>query len=52
MIEHTEDEGVILEYVNLTRDFAEIKEYVQHKGDTIAGLPFVLAFICIRSLRR
>ena len=25
-IEHPEDEGVILEYVKLTKDFAEIKE--------------------------
>lgn len=31
------DEGVILEYVKLTKDFAEIKEYVKHKGDTITG---------------
>lgn len=37
MIEHPADEGVILEYVKLTKDFAEIKEYVKHKGDTIAG---------------
>lgn len=36
-IEHPEDEGVILEYVKLTKDFAEIKEYVKHKGDTIMG---------------
>ena len=34
-IEHPKDEGVILEYVNWTKDFAEIKEYV--KGDTIIG---------------
>ena len=37
VIENLEQEGVILEYVSLTRDFAEIKEYVQHKGDTITG---------------
>ena len=36
-IEHPEDEGVILEYVKLTKDFAEIKEYVKRKGDTITG---------------
>ena len=36
-IEHPENEGVILEYVKLTKDFAEIKEYVKRKGDTITG---------------
>lgn len=36
-IERYEDEGVTLSYVSLTKDFVEIKEYVQHKGDTIAG---------------
>ena len=36
-IEHPKDEGVILEYVNWTKDFAEIKEYVKRKGDTIIG---------------
>lgn len=30
-IEHPEDEGVILEYVKLTKDFAEIKEYVKQR---------------------
>lgn len=37
IIENSNDEGVILEYVTFTKDFAEIKEYVQHKGDTIIG---------------
>lgn len=36
-IEDPADEGVILEYVKFTKDFAEIKEYVKHKGDTITG---------------
>lgn len=36
-VEHPADEGVILEYVKLTKDFVEIKEYVKHKGDTITG---------------
>ena len=40
-IEHPEDEGVILEYVKLTKDFAEIKEYVKRKGDTITGSSFL-----------
>lgn len=35
VIENQEEEGVVLEYVTLTNDFAEIKEYVQHKGETI-----------------
>lgn len=37
IIDNPENEGVILEYVSLTNDFAEIKEYVQHKGETIIG---------------
>lgn len=37
VVNHPADEGVILEYVKYTRDFAEIKEYVKHKGDTIRG---------------
>ena len=36
-IEHPKDEGVILEYVNWTKDFEEIKEYVKRKGDTNIG---------------
>ena len=47
-IEHPEDEGVILEYVKLTKDFAEIKEYVKHKGDTIMGYTQDNACVSIR----
>ena len=36
-IEHPKDEGVILEYVNWTKDFAEIKEYVNGSGAWIPG---------------
>lgn len=36
-IQYPAEEGVILEYVKLTKDFAEIREYVKHKGDTITG---------------
>ena len=31
------EEGVTLAYIRLTKDFEEIKEYVQHKGDTLTG---------------
>lgn len=31
------EEGVTLEYVRLTKDFEEIKEYIQHKGDILVG---------------
>ena len=31
-IDDPEKEGVILEYVNFTKEFAEIKEYVRSKG--------------------
>ena len=37
MIESPEQEGVILEYVNFTKEFAEIKEYVKNKGESITG---------------
>ena len=47
-IEHPEDEGVILEYVKLTKDFAEIKEYVKHKGDSIMGYTQDNACLSIR----
>lgn len=47
-IEHPKDEGVILEYVKLTKDFAEIKEYVKHKGDTIMGYTQDNACLSIR----
>lgn len=32
-IDDPEKGGVILEYVNFTKEFAEIKEYVRSKGD-------------------
>ena len=37
IVSSLEEEGVTLEYVRLTKDFEEIKEYVQHKGDTLIG---------------
>ena len=36
-IDDPEKEGVILEYVNFTKEFAEIKEYVENKGESIMG---------------
>lgn len=37
VIDRREKEGVILEYVNFTKKFAEIKEYVKNKGESIMG---------------
>ena len=37
LVKNPEEEGVTLEYIRLTKDFVEIKEYVQHKGDTLTG---------------
>ncbi len=37
IVDNAEQEGVILEYVSMSRDFSEIKEYVLHKGETIMG---------------
>ena len=37
LVNSPEEEGVTLEYIRLTKDFEEIKEYVQHKGDTLIG---------------
>lgn len=33
LVKSPEEEGVTLAYIRLTKDFEEIKEYVQHKGD-------------------
>lgn len=37
LVKSPDEEGVTLEYIRLTKDFEEIKEYVQHKGDTLTG---------------
>lgn len=37
VIDSPEREGVVLEYVNFTKEFAEIKEYVKNKGESIMG---------------
>ena len=37
LVNSPEEEGVTLEYIKLTKDFEEIKEYVQRKGDTLTG---------------
>lgn len=37
-IDDPEKEGVILEYVNFTKEFAEIKEYVRSKGESYPGI--------------
>ncbi len=37
LVKSPDEEGVTLEYMRLTKDFEEIKEYVQHKGDTLTG---------------
>lgn len=37
IVSNLEEEGVTLEYVRLTKDFEEIRDYVQHKGDTLIG---------------
>ena len=40
-IDDPEKEGVILEYVNFTKEFAEIKEYVRSKGEFIRQISFM-----------
>lgn len=37
LVKSANEEGVILQYIRLTKDFEEIKEYVQHKGDALIG---------------
>ena len=37
VIDSPEKEGVVLEYVNFTKEFAEIKEYIKNKGESIMG---------------
>lgn len=49
VIDKPEKEGVILEYVKFTNDFAEIKEYVQRKGETITGYTTKKECVSIRT---
>lgn len=37
IVDDIEEEGITLQYVEFTREFAEIKEYCLHKGETITG---------------
>ena len=37
IVSNPEEEGVTLEYMRFTKNFEEIKEYVQHKGDLLIG---------------
>ena len=37
LVNSPEEEGVTLECIRLTKDFEEIKEYVQHKGEALIG---------------
>lgn len=37
LVSNSAEEGVILQYIRLTKDFEEIKEYVQHKGEALIG---------------
>lgn len=37
LVNNLDEEGVILQYIRLTKDFEEIKEYVQRKGDALTG---------------
>lgn len=37
LVNNLDEEGVILQYIRLTKDFEEIKEYVQRKGDALIG---------------
>lgn len=37
IVETPEEEGVLLQYQRLTREFEEIREYCRRKGETIAG---------------
>lgn len=36
-VDSYEEEGITLSYMELTRDFAEIRDYCLHKGETIIG---------------
>lgn len=49
VIDEPGKEGVILEYVKFTNDFAEIKEYVQRKGETITGYTTKKECVSIRT---
>lgn len=34
LVKSPNEEGVILQYIRLTKDFEEVKEYMQHKGES------------------
>lgn len=48
MVSNPEEEGVALAYVKLTKDFEEIREYVQHKGDALTGYRKVNERVSVR----
>lgn len=48
VVDNPKDEGVILEYVRFTKDFAEIKKYVENKGETITGYTDNKEFVPVR----
>ncbi len=37
IVDQPQKEGVTLEYMRLTREFAEIRDYCLHKGETVTG---------------
>lgn len=50
LVNSPEEEGVTLEYIRLTKDFEEIKEYVRHKGDTLTGYKQTKEKVSVRNI--
>lgn len=48
LVKSPDEEGVTLQYIRLTKDFEEIKEYVQHKGDTLIGYKQTREMVSVR----
>lgn len=48
VVKTQEEEGVVLKYVRMTRDFGEIRDYCIHKGETIKGYTHEKAAVCVR----
>ena len=48
LVKSPNEEGVTLQYIRLTKDFEEIKEYVQHKGDTLTGYKQTREMVSVR----
>ena len=48
VVKTQEEEGVVLKYIRMTKDFAEIRDYCTHQGETIMGYTHEREAVCLR----